>query len=317
MTLDGRVRALRLPVGMPGENGWAIQRDLAFRLDTANFNLSLKTNVVGVGSWPATLFSGGPFALNTSAGDFRIVRANNGPVLAILTNMSLTVNGQAAATVSGSVGTDTSLNLNGSVAANTDLRLGGNARFAVRSRNNGPLAFNLGMTMLPPRFQIQLPPASLICTPGGQVDALSVNVPGIAFDTSGAFDTGRIPLPTGVSFDGINVNKPSGASLENNHIRLKRDADGKVAFKLRARHLFEIAGVVSCRNQLKVTIDNNVSASYRGNFCVLPEPISLGFNAGSPCQFRASGFDTTIYFGSSCIGIRNDTTGICAGNCPP
>ncbi len=145
---------------------------------------------------------------------------------------------------------------------------------------------------------------------------LGLNVPGICFDTSGAFDTGRILLPTGFEFDGINLNKPSGASLENNHIRLRRDADGKVAFKIRARHLFEIAGVVSCRNQLKVTIDNNVTGSYRGNFCVLPEPISLSFDAGRACQFRGSGFDHTIYFGTGCIGFMNNASGICAGECP-
>jgi hypothetical protein len=318
MTLDGRVRALRLPADIPGESGsgWAVQRDVAFRLDTANFNLSLKNDIVGAGSWPATLFSGGPFALNTASGDFRIVRANNGPVFALLTNMSLSVNGQTAATVSGSVGSDFSLNLNGRVAANSNVRMRNNARFTVEGRNDGPLDFQFGIAMLPPRMILDLPPALLVVTPGGSVNALGVNVPGIKFDTSGAFDTGRIPLPTGLEFDGISLNKPSGASLENNHIRLQRDTDGKVEFKLRARHLFEIAGVVSCRNQLKVTIDNNVSGSYRGNFCVLPEPISLSFDAGRPCQFRGSGFDHTIYFGTGCVGIKNNTTDICLGECP-
>ena len=166
MTLDGRVRALRLPAELPGEggSGWAMQRDVAFRLDTANFNLSLKNDIVGVGSWPGTLFSGGPFTLSTASGDFRIVRANNGPVFAIVTNMSLQVNGQTAATVSGSVGSDTSLNLNGSVAANSNVRLRGNARFTVEGRNDGPLNFKLGITMVPPRFILDLPPARMIWT---------------------------------------------------------------------------------------------------------------------------------------------------------
>jgi hypothetical protein len=306
---------LKLPSGTTGQNGWAVERDVALNLTTADFNLSLRDNVVGAANWPATLFNGGPFTLG--AGDVRLVRANNGPVTLLFTNLNLTLNGQQAATVSGSVGTDTTLNLNGSIAGNTDLRLLNNARFILESRNGGALTFNLGLRALPsPQFKLNLPAMRLVCTPGGNIDPLIVNVPEIDFDTSAAFDTGKIPLPTGITFDGIDVNKPSGADLDKNYVRLKRDSAGKVVFKLRAQHRFEIEGVVSCRNDLKVTIDNSLSASYRGNFCVLPGKISLGFNGGSSCQFSGSAFDQTIFFGTGCLGIRNDWTGACLGTCP-
>ena len=314
MSLNGRVHMLKLPSGTTGQNGWAVERDVALNLSTADFNLSLRDNVVGAANWPASLFSGGPFTLGD--GDVRLARANNGPVMLIFTNLNMTLNGQQAATVSGSVGTDTTLNLNGSIAGSNDLRLLNGARFILESRNGGALAFNLGLRALPsPQFKLNLPAMRLVCTPGGNVSALNVNVPEISFDTSAAFDTGKIPLPTGVTFDGIDVNKPSGAALDKNYVRLKRDSAGKVVFKLRAQQLFEIAGVLSCRNDLKVTIDNSVSASFRGNFCVLPEPISLNFNGGSSCQFSGSAFDQTIFFGAGCFGVRNDWTGACLGDC--
>lgn len=316
MTVDGRVRALRLPAGLTGQgtSGWAVEQDVAFALATADFNLSLRDQVVGAAAWPSTLFNGGVFTLG--AGDVRIARANNGPILLILTNLSLALNGQTAATVSGSVGTDTTLNLNGTVAGGTDLRLLSGTRFVLRSRDGGPMGFGLGLRALPsPRFQLNLPAARLRCTPGANVDPLEVDVPAIDFDTAGIFDTGKLPLPGAIVFDGISVFKPSDARLDKNYLRLKRDATGKVVFKLRAQQLFEAPGI-SCRNDLKVTIDNGLSASFRGNFCVLPEPISLGFNGADACQFSGSLAGQTIFFGSGCAGVRNDATGACLGTCP-
>jgi hypothetical protein len=283
-------------------------------VNSADFNLSLRDNVVGAGNWPASLFSGGPFILG--AGDVRLVRANNGPITLLLTNLNLTLNAQSVANVSGSVSTDTTLSLNGTVAGTNDLRLLNGPRFVLKSRTGGPLAFDMSLRALPaPQFKLNLPAMKLRCVPGGSVDPLEVNVPAVSFDTSGTFDTGKIALPSGVVFDGIDVNKPSDADLDKNYIRLKRDSAGKVVFKLRAQQLFEIAGVLSCRNDLKVTIDNAVSASYRGNFCVLPEPISLDFNGSSSCQFSGSAFGQTITFGSDCLGVRNDATGVCLGDC--
>ncbi len=316
LNVDGRVRALKLPAGLTGQGaaGWAVERDVAFNLNSADFNLSLRDNVVGAGNWPSTLFNGGVFTLG--AGDVRLARANNGPIVLLMTNLALTVNGQNAATVSGSVSTDTSLNLHGTIAANTDLRLVNGGRFAVRSRNGGALAFDLGLRALPsPRFQLDLPAMKLVCTPGNPVDPVEINVPAVSFDTAGAFDSGKVALPGSLVFDGIVVEKPSGADLDKNYFRLRRDGTGKVTFNFRAQQKFDVPGI-SCRNDLKVTIDNGVSASYRGNFCVLPEPISLSFDGSSPCQFSGTAAGQTILFGTSCIAVRNEATGICVGTCP-
>ncbi len=315
LTVDGRVRVLKLPAGLSGQGtaGWAVERDVAFNVNSADFNLSLRNDIVGAAQWPATLFNGGVFAL--SAGDVRLARANNGPIVLLMTNLSLSLNGQTAATVSGSVSTDTALNLNGTVAGNTDLRLLNGGRFALRSRNGGALSFTMGLRALPtPRFQLNLPAMKLLCSPGGSVDPLEVNLPAIDFDSAGTFDTGKLALPGSLVFDGINVEKPSGADLDKNYLRLRRDAAGKVVFNFRAQQKFEAPGI-SCRNDLKVTIDNGLSASYRGNFCVLPEPISLNFNGASACQFSGSAFGQTIFFGTGCVGVLNDATGVCLGTC--
>jgi hypothetical protein len=316
LQIDGRVHVLKIPNGVTGQNGWAVERDVALNVNTADFNLSLKDNVVGAANWPPTFFSGGPFALAPGTGDVRLARANNGPITLLVTNVNLTLNGQLAATVSGSVNTATELSLGGTIAGSTDLRLLSSTRFTLASRDGNPLAFDLAMRALPsPQFKLNLPAAKLRCQPGGNVSALEVNVPKISFDTAGTFDTGKIALPGGVSFDGIGINKPSGADLDKNYIRLKRDSSGKVVFKLRAQQLFEIDNALSCRNDLKVTIDNGVSASYRGDFCVLPESISLDFNGSSSCQFSGSAFGQTIFFGDNCVGVRNDATGSCLGTC--
>jgi photosystem II stability/assembly factor-like uncharacterized protein len=315
LRLDGRLRFLELPSNVSGQNGWAVDRDVALRFNSADFNLSLKNDVVGAANWPASLFNGGPIAL--TAGDVRLFRNNNGPITLGLTNLNLNVNGTQAATVSGNIDTSSVLALSGSISGNAQLNLINGGKFFLKSRDGGPLAFDMQLQALPnPRIQLNLPAMRLRCVPSAGVDPLEVNVPPVNFDTSGAFDTGKLALPSGLAFDGINLTTPDDATLDDNYVRLSRDPDGRIAFVLRAQQKFEVPGVLSCFNDMKATLDSStVSASYRGNFCVLPEPISLSFDGNSSCQFSGSAFGNTIFFGSQCLGIRNDATGVCVGGC--
>ena len=136
-------------------------------------------------------------------------------------------------------------------------------------------------------------------------------------DSDGAFDTGKILLPTW-TFDGITLSRPSGGTKTNNYIRLKRGSDGTTVFDTRAQREF-LPGcplhnfALSIRNTSAG--NTSVSGSFRGRFCVLPEPISLRYSSGSDCQFSGSAFGWTIFFGRSCGGYRNDATGICIGDC--
>jgi hypothetical protein len=92
----------------------------------------------------------------------------------------------------------------------------------------------------------------------------------------------------------------------------------KITFTVRSEQTF-----IACRRNLAlsmVSVNNGlptVTGSMSGNFCILPEPLSLRHNSGNGCQFSGSAFGFTVFFGSNCAGVRNDATGICVfGGCP-
>ena len=171
----------------------------------------------------------------------------------------------------------------------------------MEKTGSGSATFDLLLQAFPtPRFALSTPTLILKST-AGEFPSGGLTIPGIDLDTSGAFDTGKLPLPS-FSFDGIGVSGDPDGKLKHNHIRLARDTSGKATFTIKSEQQF-----LSCRQRMKLSIvtggSPKISGSMEGNFCVLPEPISLSFDSSKTCQFEGTAFGFTVRFGTNCAEV--------------
>ena len=111
-----------------------------------------------------------------------------------------------------------------------------------------------------------------------------------------------IPLPV-LSYDGIAIASPEDGTLEGNHLRFQGGLERGFRFDIRST----LPPFFTCSPQeLAFLIDNfAVGGSYSGNFCILPEVVSIGYDPTDPddCQFRFCGFGAHVYFGAGCVDI--------------
>jgi len=88
----------------------------------------------------------------------------------------------------------------------------------------------------------------------------------------------------------------------SNYIRLARDPAGTATFSLKSEQQF-----LACRQNLNLSVTSGtspkLSGSFSGNFCVLPEPISLKYDSSKACQFEGNAFGFTIRFGTNCAEV--------------
>ena len=96
--------------------------------------------------------------------------------------------------------------------------------------------------------------------------------------------------------------RPSRPSsrLRNNHLRFVGGLERGFRFDLKA----EIPPFFLCSpQQIAFYVDNlAIGGSYSGNFCILPEPVSLSYDPLDPagCQFQGTFFGWLVKFGSTC-----------------
>ena len=296
---QGGLRLLKQPSGV-----FAFDKTMNVRLDTINFNVSVNSMLASAGlPQPTQLFSAGP--LKVGWGDLRVKRSNGGPVFLELVSLPFDVNGTNVATVSGSLSTNGALGLNGTLTALSGggkaIRLDPAGQLTLEKTGSGSATFDLLLQAFPtPRFALSTPTLILKST-AGEFPSGGLTIPGIDLDTSGAFDTGKLPLPS-FSFDGIGVSGDPDGKLKHNHIRLARDTSGKATFTIKSEQQF-----LSCRQRMKLSIvtggSPKISGSMEGNFCVLPEPISLSFDSSKTCQFEGTAFGFTVRFGTNCAEV--------------
>jgi len=305
LALDGGIRLVRLPNGF-----FALDRTVQVRINTVDFNIGLNDVFDAAGqSPPANLFASGPFTVGWS--DVRLQRSGGGPITLSLVGMPFSFNDNLIATVGGSLSTEGTLRINGTLGQNGVVRIDPNNRFTLEVFGSST-AFTLEIS--PRRLALSTP--SMVLTSTDPALSEGVVIPGVRFDSSGAFDTGKIALPA-IEFDGLDISGPSNGTRAKNYIQFQRDNTSRTTLTIKAEQQF-----VTCRQNLALTMTsvNNglptVTGSMSGNFCILPEPVSLRFNSGSSCQFSGSAFGFTVFFGSSCAGVRNDFTNLCIlGSC--
>jgi photosystem II stability/assembly factor-like uncharacterized protein len=308
------LRLLKQPNG-----AFAFDQNMNVKIDTANFNISLNSLLTAAGiAQPPRLIQVGPFEVGW--GDVRIRRTGGGPVFIEINNVPFRVNGTQVVNVSGSVNTDGALALSGAILQNGRINLDANGQTFLEKTTSGSANFSFLIQPLPsPRLRLHTPALRLKTTANGATGNVfpssGISIPAITIDTSGDFDTGRLPLPA-FDFDGINIDGDPNGSRKRNHIRLKRE-NGKVTFKIKSQQSF-----VGCRQKLSLTLESRTSAtpkvkgSMSGNFCVLPDDFSLNYSSGSSCQFSGSAFGFTVRFGGSCAGVEENSTGTCVlGDC--
>jgi len=308
------LRLLKQPNGI-----FAFDQNMNVKLDTANFNISLNTLLSAAGiAQPPRLIQVGPFEVGW--GDVRIRRTGGGPVFIEINNVPFRVNGTQVVNVSGSVNTDGALALTGALLQNGRIHLDANGQTFLEKTTSGSANFSFLIQPLPsPRLALSTPALRLKTTANGATGNVfpssGISIPAITIDTSGDFDTGRLPLPA-FDFDGINIDGDPNGTRKRNHIRLKRE-NGKVTFKVKSQQSF-----VGCRQKLSLTVESRTAAtpkvkgSMSGNFCVLPEDFSLNYSSSSSCQFSGSAFGFTVRFGGSCAGVEENNTGACVvGDC--
>jgi hypothetical protein len=303
--LNGGIRVLRLP-----NSSFALDRNVAVSINTADFNIGLNDMFAAAGqSPPVNLFASGPFTIGWS--DVRLQRAGGGPVTLSLTGAPFSFQNNLVTTVGGSLNSSGKLQINAALAENGTVSIDPNNHFFLEALNSS-------------QFTLEISPRQLVlATPSMRLRSTSpefssgVVIPGVRFDSSGAFDTGKIALPA-LNFDGISVSGPSDGTRDNNHIRFQRDTANRTTFTIKSEQAF-----LNCNQNLALSMTSvgnglpNVTGSMSGNFCILPEPISLRYNSGNGCQFSGSAFGFTVSFGSNCAGVRNNATGICVfGGCP-
>jgi hypothetical protein len=300
LDMNGGLRVLDLPaVSGFTVPDWAIDRNFGVSFTSPNLNVSLGSLFSAAGlAAPADFFDTGIFEI-----DWGDIRIQNSPDWQLVVNgLNLRVFNRTVSTVSGTAGSDGRLRLSGTLpdAGTTTVRLLNGNSFSLAKRTSGPSSYNLDVRVFPrPRIRINLPRSSLRSTVTGFPSG-GIPVPPIAFDTGGAFDTGKISIPS-FNFDGVSVS--DGGALNRNYIRLRRETDGDVLFDARAQLTF-LPGCPKHRFSLSIK-NTSVDASFRGRFCVLPEPISLDYNSSATCPFSGSAFGFTVYFGdSSCTGVK-------------
>jgi hypothetical protein len=307
---EGGMRLLRLPSGFP--QPWAVDTntDNVFEVNTTTFSRAL-SEVLGLAQDSVTLVDSGLWFMS---GDLTLSRVAGGDIVLAANIPTFRFNGSQVAALSGSISTGSELNLTGTVSS-VAMNLIPGGRFKLENPGGGNVTFKTTIRALPqPLFRLEVPALTLKCNaPGFPPDGIAL--PGISLDTSGAFDTGRLTL-TSFTFDHVAIFRPAAGQLANNYIQLKRDSTGKITFDTRAQLKFlDIDGCTP--DQFSLTIDGTiVDASYRGYFCVLPEPIALGYNPGQTCPFSGDAFGFTIRFGApSCTGVSQ--SGVCIlGICP-
>lgn len=314
LEFQGGLRLLKLPGGT-----FAFDRTMTIKLDTVNFDVGLN-DFLPVASRPADLLNSGVFAIGW--GDIRLKRVNGGAISLNLVNLPLRAHGQTVVNVNGSLTTDGALSVSGNLASGNTIRLDPSGRFFLEKTGSGTQAFELLVQALPsPRLKLTTPALRLKTTAtganGNVFGSSGIPIPGITLDTSGAFDTGKLPLPV-MDFDGITIAGDSNGRRKDNHIRLQRDEDGKTTFSLKSEQQF-----FGCRQDLslKVTAGSTlkVTGSFRGNFCLLPEPLSLTYSNSSSCQFSGSAFGFTVRFGPGCAQVLGENPlggNVCLLGCP-
>lgn len=315
LEFQGGLRLLRLPGG-----SFALDRTMTVRFDTVNFDVGLN-DFIPVGSRPADLLNTGAFAIGW--GDIRLKRTAGGPIALSLVNLPLRVHGQTVVNVNGSLTTDGALRVSGDLASGNTIRLEPSGRFFLEKSGSGTQGFELLVQALPsPRLKLTTSALQLKTTAtganGNVFGTSGIALPGLSLDTAGTFDTGKLPLPA-MDFDGIPIDGDPAGKRADNHVRLQRDADGKITFSLKAEQQF-----FGCRQKLSLSVvagsTLKVSGSFQGNFCLLPDPgLSLNYNSASSCQFSGSAFGFTVKFGPGCAQVLGQTpTGgtVCLLGCP-
>lgn len=315
LTLKGGIRILKLP---DGSGNFAFARTVDLRFDTIHFDISLNDALALAGiSIPARLVDTEVFDLDW--GDVRLRRIGGGPVSLSLSGMGFRVNGRLAVAVSGSVDSRGRLLLEGSLptGGRIDLVPGGHF-FLERTGGTGDFQFEFDASRPGfPAMRLNLPSLALKSTAstarGAALPGAGLILPGLSLDTSGAFDTGKIELPS-FSLDGIALAANPSGELDDNHLRVRRDGTGTVSLEVKAEQQF-----ITCRQDVAFELRSSgglpsISGSVRGNFCVLPEPITLRYDSSSSCQFSGSAFGFTVQWGSSCARVL--AGGVCVLGCP-
>ncbi|MBS0658732.1 MAG: choice-of-anchor D domain-containing protein [Verrucomicrobia bacterium] len=310
LEFQGGVRLLRLPGG-----SFAFDRTMTVRFDTVNFDVGLN-DFIPVGSRPTDLFNTGAFAIGW--GDIRLRRTAGGPIALSLVNLPMRVHGQTVVNVNGALTTDGTLRVTGDLASGNTIRLEPSGRFFLEKSGSGTQSFELLVQALPsPRLRLATPALQLKTTAtggnGNVFGTSGIPIPGLTIDTAGTFDTGKLPLPA-MDFDGITIDGDPAGKRADNHLRLQRDADGKLTFSLKSEQQF-----FGCRQKLSLSVvagaTLKVSGSLQGNFCLLPDPgLSLNYNSATSCQFSGSAFGFTVKFGPGCA--RVESGGVCLLGCP-
>jgi hypothetical protein len=198
--------------------------------------------------------------------------------------------------MSGSASADGTMELEGTLGGSGNLRLTGNNRLSLQTAGNSTENLKLKFRALPLDIRLETPELRLHSSVAEIPDGV-LAIPGLDLAFDGSFDTGKLALPNW-SFDGIALSAPDDGERAENHIRLRREADGDIFFDTRA----EIQFLPGCPlHDFSLTVDRQaLDASMSGSFCVLPEPVSLQFNSASDCQFQGSFFGFTIKFGTGC-----------------
>jgi photosystem II stability/assembly factor-like uncharacterized protein len=316
----GGMRILRLPDelsspldGVTDSASWAIDTSTAFSLsgDISNFSITL-SQLLGA-SAPMTFVDSAPWFM---AGDFSLTRTAGGPVSLEADISSLNFAGHAVpiTPLAGSVSTGGELRLTGTAGSGTILDFGG-AKGVRLEKSGASSACALVVSSHPvPRLRLDLP-ALVLKSNNSDFPAAGIAIPAISLDTSGAFDTGCLPLPA-FTFAGIAISRPSGGQPANNYVRLRRDSSGNLTFDTRA----EIRFLPACDpEQFSLTLaPDTLRASYRSHFCVLPDPVSFSYDANATCPFSGSAFGFDIHFGPpSCTCVSAGGIKILgSGTCP-
>ncbi len=309
---NGGMRILRLPDELSGSTDpvWAIDTNTAFAVNGDIANFSVRLSDILLPDQSLTLVDSDPWFM---AGDIIVSRTFGGPVSLTgeITTLKFSDNPVPITPLLGTVTTDGELRLTGTANSGTILNFGGSQ--GVFLENAGATAsFALVFTSMPePRLRLDLP-SLVIKSNADDFPGNGIVVPAVSLDTSGAFDTGCIALPS-FTFAGINVS--SGGNLDDNYIRLRRNTAGHVVFYTRA----EIPFLPDCDpGKFSLTLaTDTLHASYRNQFCVLPEPITINYDSTATCPFSGSAFGFDIHFGApscTCVsagGIKFLGTGSC------
>ncbi|HWB01723.1 MAG TPA: choice-of-anchor D domain-containing protein [Verrucomicrobiales bacterium] len=308
--MNGGVRVWKLPAEFADADGWAIDTNNNLNFNTADFTISLGSLL---GQSPITLVNHSPFVLK---GDMTLSRQSSGAVTLSGSITEFSFHGQnmiGSTPMAASINTDAELELTGSLASGISVPLIGGGRFTVAAASGSPAFLIRAWTQPSPGVQLKLPDLKLGCTAAGFPDGI-LTIPALEINTNGAFNTGKIPLPSW-NFDGISISRPSGGDLDDNYIKLKRTDGGTISFETKAQLPF----LPGCPlHSFSLTVyGSSVSASYRGKFCVLPEKVSIGYShTSNGAQFSGTAFDHTLYFGVK-TGVRNNPSGVCIlGSCP-